>query len=81
MASAFLDAFRQSKNREEVIFVILSEPGRLELLQKLHNSTATRSHVLSGLRDYVTPWFLDTLIDLLAPGVSIFDHTRARVDN
>ena len=81
MASAFLDVFRQSKNSEEVIFVILSEPGRLELLQKLHNSTATRSHGLSGLRDYVTPWFLDTLIDLLAPGVSIFDHTRARVDN
>ena len=81
MASAFLDAFRQSKNSEEVISVILSEPGRLKLLKKLHTSTATRSHVLSGLRDYTTPWFLDTLIDLLAPGVSIFDHTRARVDN
>ena len=73
--------FDNQKHNEEVIFVILSEPGRLELLQKLHNSTATRSHVLSGLRDYVTPWFLDTLIDLPAPGVSIFDHTRARVDN
>ena len=71
---------QQSENSEELIFVILSEPGRLELLQKLHNSTATRSNVLSGLRDYVTPWFLDTLIDFLVPEVSIFNHTRARVD-